>query len=123
MLDWHLEGGVNYMIPLTLLLLINLCVIGFVFVAAVRKKQLPAFWMEAIRQVGLLALAWGVLSTIIGLYQAFGDLSRMTETLPLYVIMGGMKVALITAEYGLIIYVVSLAAHLGLRVMTRNRVA
>lgn len=123
MLNWHIEGGIVYMVPLTILLLINFGVITFVFVSTLRKKQHTTFWMEAIRQVGLLALVFGVLSTIIGLYEAFGDLSRMTETLPFHVIMGGLKVALITAEYGLIIYLISLAAYLGLRAITRNSVS
>jgi len=120
MIEWHIEGGIVYMIPLTVLLLINLGVIVFVFLSAFQKKAVQHFWLETIRQVGALALVWGVFSTIVGLYQAFGSLASMQETIPFQVIMGGLKVALITAEYGLIVFVISLAAHLGLRMMTRN---
>jgi biopolymer transport protein ExbB/TolQ len=116
MLDLHTEGGLTFMIPLTLLLLTNLGIILFVLLS----KETKTFLLEAIRQIGGLALVWGIFSTIIGFYQAFGDLSRMKEPLPFYIIMGGMKVALITAVYGLIIFMISLLAYIGLKMLNRN---
>lgn len=123
MLDFHITGGMPFMIPLSLLLVTNLGLIVILFSAAMQKKQLNSALLELVRQIGLLALVWGILSTVIGLYQAFGSLSQMTETLPLNVIMGGLQVALITAEYGLIIFVVSLVSHVVLRWLNRNSVA
>jgi hypothetical protein len=117
MLDLHIEGGTTYMVPLTLLLLTNVGVIIFVLISKTQNKK---FWLEAIRQIGGLALVWGVFSTIVGFYQAFGDLSRMKEPLPFHVIMGGMKVALITALYGLAIFIISLIVFFGLKLANRN---
>jgi len=46
----------------------------------------------------------------------------MEETLPLNVIMGGLKVGLITVIYGLIIFLISLAAFIGLQAWNKNSV-
>jgi biopolymer transport protein ExbB/TolQ len=54
------------------------------------------------------------------LFFAFGDLERMKETLPFNVIMGGLKVALITTLYGLIIFLISLFSFIGLKALTNN---
>lgn len=117
MVDLHIEGGVIYMVPLTLLLLSNLGLIAFVLFSKTQNKQ---FWIEAIRQIGLLALVWGAFSTMVGLYQAFGDLSNMIEPLPFTVIMGGLKVALITALYGLVIFIFSLIGFISLKMINKN---
>ena len=120
MLDFHVTGGMEYMAPLSLMLLFNLGVIGSLVLARLRKKPLNSLWLEVVRHVGLLAMVWGLLSTIIGLYHAFGALSQMTETLPFNVIMGGLQVALITAEYGLVIGAISMVAYLVLKIMNRE---
>jgi len=117
MVDLHIEGGILFMAPLTLLLLGNLGLIAFVLFSKIQNKQ---FWIETIRQIGLLALVWGAFSTMVGLYQAFGDLSNMTEQLPFTVIMGGLKVALITALYGLVIFIISLIGFMGLKMISKN---
>jgi hypothetical protein len=120
MIDIHITGGPIFMVPLSILFLLNIAIIATVFVSSVLKKKPQPFWLEMIRQIGGLALVWGVFSTMIGLYFAFGDLSTMEETLPVYVIMGGLKVGLITSLYGLIICTVSLVAYLGLKILGKN---
>ena len=116
----HLVGGPNFMFPLALLLLINLGLIGFVSIRTIQKKKYDSAILELIRQVGGLALAWGVFSTVIGLFFAFGALEEMKDTIPFEVIMGGLKVALITALYGMIIFIISLAAFIGLRMINNQ---
>jgi uncharacterized membrane protein len=120
MYNIHVEGGMIFMMPLTLLLLINLGIITFVSISASKKKQADPIWLEMIRQIGGLAFIWGMFSTLIGLYFAFRDLSTMKETLPLAVIMGGLKVAMITLVYGSIILAVSLSAYIGLKILHRK---
>ena len=120
MYDIYVAGGTVYMHPLTLVLLINLGLSIFVVVAVLQKKKLNKNFLEAIRQLGGLALAWGAFSTLIGLFFAFDSLEGMKETLPLNVIMGGLKVALITVLYGLIIFILSLISFIGLRSMMNN---
>lgn len=116
----HVEGGIQYMAPLSLLLLINLGIIVASSISAATKKQISPVWLETIKQIGGLAFVWGTFSTLIGFYAAFDDLSKMTETLPFNVIMGGLKVALITVVYGAIICTISLLAYVGLKIINRK---
>ena len=64
-------------------------------------------------ELGLLALAVGVLGQLIGLYQAFSVLEgfeeAMGEAAGEGLIAGGLKVSLTTTLYGLLVYIVSLA--------------
>lgn len=114
------EGGFAYMLPLAIMLVLNLVFIALSFMAKMSKKEIQPIWLEFIKQVGLLAFVWGVFGTMVGLYEAFSDLSQMTEALPFPVIMGGLKVALITALFGSIIFVISMLAYLWLRWMTKK---
>jgi len=120
MYEIHLVGGMQFMAPLTLILLINLGLIGFVLFAIIQKKSTNSKTLELIRQLGGLALAWGVFSTVVGLFFAFGALEEMKDTVPFEVIMGGLKVALITALYGMIIFLISLVAYIGLNFLNKN---
>ncbi len=108
------------MTPLSFIFLIIIGLIGFAFVSAIQKKRINEKVLEFIRQLGGFALAWGTFGTIIGLYFAFKSLSEMSETLPLNVIMGGLKVGLITVIYGFIIFMVALAAFIGLQAVNKN---
>jgi len=120
MLNIHIEGGIIFMMPLTLFLLINVTVIIYVASSALKKKQINMIWLEAIKHIGGLAFVWGAFSTLTGFYAAFDHLSKMTETLPFNVIMGGLKVALITVVYGSIIFSISLLAYVGLKIINRK---
>ena len=66
-----------------------------------------------LKELGVLALAVGVLGQLIGLYQAFSVLEgfeeAMGEVAGESLIAGGLKVSLTTTVYGLLIYIVSLA--------------
>ena len=66
-----------------------------------------------LKELGLLALAVGVLGQLIGLYQIFSVLEgfevAMGEAAGEGLIAGGLKVSLTTTVYGLLIYIVSLA--------------
>ena len=117
MYDIYVAGGTVFMHPLSLIFFINLGLIIFVVLTRLQKKNINKNILEAIRQLGGLALAWGVFSTVVGLFFAFDALEGMKETLPLNVIMGGLKVALITILYGLIIFIFSLIAFIGLKSM------
>lgn len=96
-IDFHLIGGLPYMALLTIVLI---TIIGLMIYSIVRKETLNPKWIEAIKQLAGFALAWGTFSTLVGLFQAFGDLEQTQDIIPFNVIMGGLKVALITALYG-----------------------
>lgn len=105
--DFFMMGNPLCMSALTLLL-------ALLFLAAWKA---PAW----VRNIGLIALACGVLFGVFGVYQMFGVLQEgMQETgdvspsgLDLSpVIYGGYKCALVPVIYGLIIFIISLIIHL-----------
>lgn len=120
MFNLLIEGGLLFMLPLALMLLANLAIISFALINKVSNKEIHPVTFEIIKHIGLLAFVWGIFGTMTGLYAAFSDLSAMTEALPFPVIMGGLKVALITALFGSIIFIISMSAYLGLRWMTKK---
>jgi hypothetical protein len=113
-------GGAPFMHPLTLLFVADLAVLAYVVVKYVLNKHIPAGPLESIKQIGTLALAWGILSSLVGLFQAFEALEASQEIIPFQVIMGGMKVSLITVIYGLIVYCISLIGYITLTLMNRK---
>src|SRR6185436_11569758 len=86
--EFHHIGGMPFMTPLTIVLLV---LIGLVALTLIRGENEGSKWFEIIRQLGGFALAWGAFSTLVGLYQAFSALAQMKEMLPLNIIMGGLK--------------------------------
>jgi hypothetical protein len=102
MMDLFYQGGPLFMSILTFLLL------GVLWTA----------WKGGpLKELGLLALAVGVLGQLLGLYDAFSALANWEEMSGLPVgqhvggerlIAGGLKVSLTTTLYGLVIYIVSL---------------
>lgn len=116
--EFHYIGGMPFMVPLSIVLI---AITGLIILAAVRSDSPSSKWIEAIRQMGGFALAWGAFSTLIGLYQAFSDLEQMKEILPLNLIMGGLKVALITTLYGFGIFLFSQFALILLKLKKANQ--
>lgn len=111
-IDFHVIGGLPYMALLTLILL---AILGLLIYSLMHKGNANERWLDMIRHLGGFALAWGAFSTLVGFYQAFSDLSTMEEMLPFNVIMGGLKVALITTLYGFGIFMFSQVVLLALK--------
>jgi len=94
MINLFLEGGPWMMSVLTLLLVA-------IFFAAWKA---PAW----VKEIGKFALAFGVLSLLLGLSQMFGYLKGVNGEVEMRIIYAGFKVALIPVMYGIIIYLVSI---------------
>jgi hypothetical protein len=112
LVNTYLAGGVEYMHPLTLLFLFNLGVVGYIIFCKIRKKDISGNWLEVIKHVGGLALAYGTFGTLFGLLLAFDALESSKDIIPFQVVMGGLKVALINVLYGLIIFCISMLAYI-----------
>ena len=97
------SGGYGYMSIITLML------VGLFFAAWKAPN-----W---IKEIGLFALAFGFLGTIIGFMQAADYLHAYVDVSS-NVIWGGVKVGLIPIAYGIIVYLVSLV----LRVIKKPRI-
>ena len=62
---------------------------------------------EWVKEIGIIALVVGMLAFVLGFYQAAGDITKAGDIHPA-IVWGGLRVAVITPIYGLIIYFVSL---------------
>lgn len=60
-----------------------------------------------VREIGLGALVASVFWTLLGLYQLFGAIQMMGDV-SFPVICGGLRIAMVSTFYGLIIYFISL---------------
>ena len=91
MMDLFYQGGPLFMSILSFLLL------GVLWTA----------WKGGpLKELGLLALAIGILGQLIGIYDAFSVFE--TTEISSALLAGGLKVSLTTTLYGLVIYIVSL---------------
>ena len=91
------EGGMGFMIVITLLLIALL-------LAAWKAPR----W---VKEFGLGALAFGVFATLRGLLQICDAMQMFGDISPA-VLCGGLKVALIPVLYGLIVYFISLVIRI-----------
>jgi hypothetical protein len=121
-IDLHVEGGIQFMFPLALMLITNIGLIIYSIFTLIQKKAMATKYLEAIKLIGVLAAVFGSLGTIVGLFAAFDALESIKEMLPFQVIMGGMKVAVITVIYGLAIFCLSMLAYIILKLSVKNPV-
>ena len=115
----HNDGGPIFMTPLSILLTINIGLVIYSIFRLSQKRDVLKF-IEAVRQIGVLAAAFGAASTILGLFEAFSWLASHEEGSSFQVIMGGMRVAVITAMYGLFIFCLSLLSYIVLKLFSKN---
>ena len=91
---------------MSILTIILIGVIGVTILYWVKKEPTTKD-LDLIKSVGLLALIFGVLGQLIGLFSAFEAIEQMGSVSPA-MLAGGLKVSSITTIYGLVIYIVSL---------------
>jgi len=120
--ELHNDGGIIFMIPLSILLTINIGLVIYSIFGLTQKRDVSKF-IEAVRQIGVLAAAFGAACTILGLFQAFSWLASHVEGSSFQIIMGGMRVAVITAMYGLFIFCLSMLSYIILKLLAKNPVA
>ena len=115
LINTYIAGGVEFMHPITILFLFNLGVVTYVTFSHLKKKSIDKKWIETIKHVGGLALAVGTIGTLVGLFLAFDALEASKEVIPFPVIMGGLKVALISILYGLFIFFISMIVYVAMK--------
>lgn len=118
--ELYIAGGVVFMHAVSIPFIANLVLIIITILQIVQKKNVNQKLIEMGKQLGGLALALGVFGTVIGLFQAFGALENSKDIIPFQVIMGGLKVAIITVLYGLIAYFISIVAYIILKLSVRQ---
>lgn len=97
------EGGLGWMIGISLFLIA-------LFIAAWKAPR----W---VKEIGIGALVYAIFGTLMGLLQIFDAFQRFPD-FGFGVICGGLKVALISILYGLIVYFISLV----IRVIQKPRI-
>lgn len=117
MTDLFYMGGPLYMGILTILLLIILALAIYRTVQIlgnqVEYETTFRHYLTHIKSLGLFTLVVGILSQLIGLYQAFSAIEQAGAVSPA-LLAGGLKVSMITTIYGMIIFVLSYLIWLGL---------
>ncbi|HPF52173.1 MAG TPA: MotA/TolQ/ExbB proton channel family protein [Draconibacterium sp.] len=105
------EGGPLFMGILTIIFIVMIAWAVYHFLPVLLKKEIVIEKTRArlkhIRTIGSFALIFGVFGQLIGLYQAFGIIEGMGEVSPA-LLMGGLKVSMITTFYGILIFMISL---------------
>ena len=97
MFRFFVNGGVGFMSVLTVLLVA-------IFFAAWKAPR----W---VKEIGSFALVFGFLGMILAILQLLGSLQTAGGDLPSAVIYGGLKVTLIPAIYGAVIYLIALVVR------------
>jgi hypothetical protein len=113
----QIEGGIYFMAPITLLFFINIILFVYILV----KKSFESGLVEIFKHVGLLIFGYGMFGTLMGFMQMFDALEAMKETLPLSIISGGVKVALLNVLYGAGYFFISQAGYILLRVLALKK--
>jgi len=105
------EGGLLFMSILTIILIVLVAWAIYHFMPVLLKKGSSSSKTRArlkyIKTIGSFALIFGIFGQLIGLYQAFNIIQDLEGVSPA-LLMGGLKVSMITTFYGIVIYMFSL---------------
>ncbi len=111
MIELFQMGGPLFMGILTLLL-IGVLFASFKYVSSNEKKEADR---DLIKSIGLLAMVLGIFGQLIGLFDAFKIIEVMGTVSPT-MLMGGLKISMITTLYGVFIYLISYLIWLFFRI-------
>ena len=112
----HIEGSLFFMAPLTFLFAIS--VILFIYVLI--KKDFNSILTEVIKHIGILIFMYGIFGTLVGFMQMFDALESIKEGLPLSVISGGVKVALLNVLYGAGYFCLNHLGYISIRILGKK---
>lgn len=108
-IEWHIEGNVMFMTPLTILFFINLVLIGIAFYKLYGKgisEGNSEKLLLAIKFIGGFAISFGIFSQTLGLVDVFGAIASIGEVSQA-ILVGGLKITMYTTIYGFIIFMLS----------------
>jgi biopolymer transport protein ExbB/TolQ len=110
MVELFYEGGALFMGILTLLFLVAIS-LSVIYGNQIRLSKtidvnVLTHRLTYIKSVGLFSLVFGVLGSLLGLFEGFGSISQV-GSVPPEILMGGIQIAMITTIYGVIIFLIS----------------
>ena len=100
------------MIPLLICLMI-IVILFILDLLSQSQKNLPLI----IKKIGTVALAWGLIGSMIGAIGAFDAIEASGGAAPALV-AGGLKITLLSSLFGLVVFFVSRASELILSLRT-----
>lgn len=112
----HLEGSIYFMAPLTIMFLANIILFGYILI----KKDFESKFVVVFKHIGFLIFGFGMVGTLIGFLKMFDALGSMEVTLPLSVISGGVKVALLNVVYGAGYFCISHAGYIAIKIVSKR---
>lgn len=113
----HWEGSIYFMAPLTFMFSVNL----IMFIYILLTKDFESNLVAAFKHIGFLIFAFGMFGTLVGFLQMFDALESMKDSLPLSVISGGVKVALLNVLYGAGYFCLSLTGYIVLKILSKKK--
>ncbi len=103
-IESHIEGGIEFMALLFILLLAILAT-GILSIINKKESAKQQKWITLNQDLALFALVWGILGQTIGLFAAFAAI-EMAGDISQGVMAGGLKISSYTTIYGLIIFLI-----------------
>lgn len=111
MKELYYLGGPWFMSILTILLVIMSAWSVIIYISLLNKKKRSSERLLKLvdfnKSIGLFALMIGFLGQLIGMYGIFSDLQQVKD-ISIKIFFGGLKVAMISTIYGIIIYLLSI---------------
>ena len=111
MIELFHMGGTLFMSILTV---VFLCMVAWniyhfvtFFSSFERDKDFTLRKLSYGKSIGLFALVTGILGQLIGLYMAFSAIEKAADISPA-IVVGGLKMSMITTFYGIFIYLISI---------------
>ena len=98
-MNFIMEGGPLFMVPLLLLLVI----ITLLFFKGLKDNSEKN--QKLLKEISLFSFVFGVLGFVIGLLGALQDISMASDIAP-QVLAGGFKVGLLSPTFGMVIFLI-----------------
>ncbi len=118
--EYHKWGGMPFMVILDLLLGVIVAMIISALLKILSGRPIFLRSLDTMKQLGGLALIWGIFSSMGGLFLAFQAIELTPENIPLQVIAGGLKANMYTVLYGFGIFFIAQIAYLIIRSAKTN---
>ncbi len=103
------EGGPMFMYPMLLMLIICIALIVKVFLKGDENQKTTSL----IKHISLFALVFGFLGFMLGMIGAFDAMAIATSIAP-SVLAGGLKIALLTPTFGMLVFLIARLGLIGL---------
>jgi hypothetical protein len=95
------DGGPVFMVPILFLLILSI----IIFVKALISPKDDRL-ESLLKEVGLLALIWGLIGQCIGLISAFDAIESVGQVAT-EIVAGGLKITLLSALFGLLVFFIA----------------